>query len=413
VFAQRIWRYELVAVGWCLVALPAAAITIKIDYTYDTSHFFGSGNPQGAAAGAQAKSTLEAAASFYSTILTDSFSEIQAPQPFHSAQFSGQATWQWTMGFDNPTTNSYISLTNQTVPADQYIVYVGGRSLPGNTLGLGRAGDTGYSYNINGQFTQSEQDYVQSATDTFLNEVQWRGQPSGFNRWGGVISFDSDGSTNWFFNHLALPTGNSADFYSVALHELGHTVGFGEQSSNPNNLTEWQKLLSGSTFIGHNAETKNNGSPVPLYSDLSHWADGKTSVVYGTSLSQETLMDPILTNGTRKVLTELDAAALKDLGWSLAPAPVNLGDYNDDGFVDAADYILWRKYLGQSVALPNRGAAGTISLADYNIWRTNFGNSAFGSGASLAGGVVPEPRTRLMAMVFGLVAWSVQRRRFR
>ena len=63
----------------CLAAPPAAAINLQIDYTYDTTNFFGSGNPQGAAAGVQAKAALEAAASFYSTILTDSFSAIQTP----------------------------------------------------------------------------------------------------------------------------------------------------------------------------------------------------------------------------------------------------------------------------------------------------------------------------------------------
>ncbi|HEX5472662.1 MAG TPA: hypothetical protein VFW73_12300, partial [Lacipirellulaceae bacterium] len=143
----RIWRIGIAAIGWWIVAQPAAAITINIDYTYDTNHFFGSGNPQGAAAGSQAKASLEAAANFYSTILTDSFSAIQTPTPsvFHSSQFDGQATWEWTMGFKNPSTNSSIVLTNPTVPADQYIVYVGARGLSGNTLGLGSAGDISWS----------------------------------------------------------------------------------------------------------------------------------------------------------------------------------------------------------------------------------------------------------------------------
>ena len=47
------------------MAVPTCAINIVIDYTYDTNNFFGSGNPQGAAAGAQARAALEAAASYY------------------------------------------------------------------------------------------------------------------------------------------------------------------------------------------------------------------------------------------------------------------------------------------------------------------------------------------------------------
>ena len=46
----------------------AWAVTISIDYRFDTSNFFGAGNPDGPAAGQQAKASLEAAASFFSNI---------------------------------------------------------------------------------------------------------------------------------------------------------------------------------------------------------------------------------------------------------------------------------------------------------------------------------------------------------
>jgi len=99
----------------CLIAEPAAAITLQVDYTYDTSNFFGNGNPQGATAGAQAKAALEAAASFYSTILTDSFSAIQTPPQFHSSQGTGVWTWHWTENFNNPSTNSSVVVTDATI----------------------------------------------------------------------------------------------------------------------------------------------------------------------------------------------------------------------------------------------------------------------------------------------------------
>src|SRR6476646_6581827 len=101
---RRVWWMAGLYIALCTAAQPAAAINVQIDYTYDTTNFFGAGNPQGAAAGAQAKAALEAAASFYSTILTDSLSAIQTPPQFHSSQFNGQVTWQWTENFNNPTT---------------------------------------------------------------------------------------------------------------------------------------------------------------------------------------------------------------------------------------------------------------------------------------------------------------------
>ncbi|HEX2474205.1 MAG TPA: hypothetical protein VHK01_05645 [Lacipirellulaceae bacterium] len=65
--------------------------------------------------------------------------------------------------------------------------------------------------------------------------------------------------------------------------------------------------------------------------------------------------------------------------YTLAPPPAGIpGDYNDDGSVDAADYVVWRK---------NNGA-----MAGYEEWRTNFGKTVGnGSGAQQLASSVPEP----------------------
>src|SRR3954464_6374687 len=99
---KRIW-FATGVFGPFLTGAFASAINVRIDYSYDSTNFFGSGNPQGASAGAQAKAALEAAANFYSTILTDSLSVIQTPPAFHSSTFDGQAAWHWTENFNNPT----------------------------------------------------------------------------------------------------------------------------------------------------------------------------------------------------------------------------------------------------------------------------------------------------------------------
>jgi hypothetical protein len=77
------------------------------------------------------------------------------------------------------------------------------------------------------------------------------------------------------------------------------------------------------------------------------------------------------------------------------------GDYNNNGKVDAADYVLWRK---------NPGAFGG-NPAGYNTWRANFGNPpGSGSGLANAGSAVPEPST-LILMNLAAVAWNHRRRR--
>jgi hypothetical protein len=53
------------------------------------------------------------------------------------------------------------------------------------------------------------------------------------------------------------------------------------------------------------------------------------------------------------------------------------GDYNQNGVVDAADYVVWRKTLGDTVVEPFSGADGNgnsmIDESDYQVWRSNFG----------------------------------------
>jgi hypothetical protein len=66
------------------------------------------------------------------------------------------------------------------------------------------------------------------------------------------------------------------------------------------------------------------------------------------------------------------------------PPVVLAGDYNNNGTVDAADYVVWRKLLNQNVTVPNDTTPGTVTQADYTVWRANFGRSVTpGSGANI------------------------------
>jgi hypothetical protein len=82
--------------------------------------------------------------------------------------------------------------------------------------------------------------------------------------------------------------------------------------------------------------------------------------------------------------------------------PVTPGDYNRDGTVDAADYVVWRKGLGT-----------TYTQADYDVWRANFGQT-IGSGGALPSAeplpiAVPEPAT-LTLLVMAIVVYYARRR---
>lgn len=86
------------------------------------------------------------------------------------------------------------------------------------------------------------------------------------------------------------------------------------------------------------------------------------------------------------------------------------GDYNKNGTVDSADWVLWRKTLGSLTDLSADGNESlNIDQADRIHWRDNFGAAAPGSGAGLSG-AVPEPGA-MMLMIVGLSALWVFKRR--
>jgi hypothetical protein len=84
-----------------------------------------------------------------------------------------------------------------------------------------------------------------------------------------------------------------------------------------------------------------------------------------------------------------------NLEWNVAYGPNDLvlsvvgpglaGDFNRDGAIDAADYVVWRK---------NIGAPPT-----YQTWRSNFGRTASGAvSAAISSGAVPEPASWIICL---------------
>ncbi len=91
------------------------------------------------------------------------------------------------------------------------------------------------------------------------------------------------------------------------------------------------------------------------------------------------------------LLGDNDVITLNELPtmlWSTS-API-AGDFNHDGNVDAADYLVWRNSTGQIGwgLAADADLNGRVDAADYAIWRTHFGDIASG-GTSFA--AVPEP----------------------
>ena len=280
------WTFViLVAASLLSTGSIAHALNIDIDYSYDTQGFFS----------AQARrDTLEAAANFFESVLTD---DLDAITP------SGGNTWSTV--FLHPGTGAQQIINNPSIAADTLVVYAGGRQL-GSTLGMGGPG---------GWFGGGSPGWL----DTFRYRGETGAPNHDFAPWGGALTFDSVG-TNWYFdsNPATYEAFAGNDFYSVALHELGHLLGFGTADS-------WYYDLTGTRFFGPDSLAVY-GFAVPLDGASSHWFEGTSSPMGGAG-SFEAAMDPILTTGDRKVFTDLDLAALSDIGWNVVvpePATISL-----------------------------------------------------------------------------------------
>jgi serralysin len=85
------------------------------------------------------------------------------------------------------------------------------------------------------------------------------------------------------------------------------------------------------------------------------------------------------------------------------------GDYNKNGIVDAADYVVWRNSQGQSVAAgsgADGNSDGQITAADFTVWRLHYGQTAGSGAGAIAGVAVPEPASALIIIVGMLVMYS-------
>jgi hypothetical protein len=82
-------------------------------------------------------------------------------------------------------------------------------------------------------------------------------------------------------------------------------------------------------------------------------------------------------------------AIVGEIGASAVPTSAELdGDYNGNGAVDAADYVVWRDNLDTNFDMPNDTTPGNVGSEDYDEWKSNFGPP---SGGIAARKHVPEP----------------------
>jgi hypothetical protein len=186
------------------------------------------------------------------------------------------------------------------------------------------------------------------------------------------------------YYELRSPSGalNTTGWASLDDAEGGDPVGTGwdEATVNSANLLSEVNLTSMTSFSPGNMATLGNAFTPGAMQDLAFFYAGPTE-------------------------TSLRAG---NIDYVTGPSGI-LGDYNANGTVDAADYVVWRKTNGTQTTLPNDETPGSVTTADYAVWRTNFGRTALGAGLGSAS-AVPEPHALLLGLLAAMSAiWLRQR----
>lgn len=147
-------------------------------------------------------------------------------------------------------------------------------------------------------------------------------------------------------------------------------------------------LLSG-TFTGATAPAFVSGSTGNIFTSVP---------VSNNALGNEALASAITT------VVRTNAVAMS-------------ADYNQNGIVDAPDYVLWKKTNLSPAVPPGSGADGnrdgTVNLADYTLWQSRFGNPfGAGSGGGLSTGAIPEPTGCILLTIGALLFFTGRQGRF-
>lgn len=159
---------------------------------------------------------------------------------------------------------------------------------------------------------------------------------------------------------------------STALHEMGHVFGVGTYEPI------WTNLLSGGQWQGNNGNAelqRYNGPGAIINGDGSHFWP------YGLNFSTEDSPEARLRH------VRVIGAMRSDMRLFNGNGTEVLGDYNNDGVTDAADYTVWRDRNGDTTSLVNDQTIGGVDESDYLWWDRGYGRTL----ASTHSISTPEP----------------------
>jgi hypothetical protein len=194
----------------------------------------------------------------------------------------------------------------------------------------------------------------------------WTGSTTTFSKVAGADPTLAQ-NQDMISSHVAITRGDMGGLYNAVLESSYDKVGRTAPAD-----TEWA------------TDINNPGQPVTA-TNWSALAYTTWSAAYGDHVGTTIVGRPavahLITDDVYLNVLVTDWAGGESGGaftYQRSTAPAAGGDYNHNGFVDAADYTIWRDTLGQTVPL-GTGAdgyvSGEIDEGDYTMWKNNFGDS--------------------------------------
>ena len=332
------------------------AIDIIFDYSYDTNNYFTD----------EMKYVMDQAAFAFESRMANETLGSLIPSDYNSSEVG-------ILMIKNPTTSADLNVTFGTTTSEgnlvgnenEIIVFAGAKAVGSSYLS-----DSKVEYNYGDHFDGDPYwDYMENR-DFGYND------PAVF---GGSLSINSD--LNWYVDtdltsHSDALSSGKYDFYSTAVHELGHILGF-----NYWTFASWYLMDENETVFNTNSvRSEYSGNDVPMEIDYMslHFGDLNSSLI---NCDCHPAMSDINSTNTRTPFSDIDFAILEDLGYSISGTPIsNIGGTFQD------------PTLGGSYYVPVKQS--------YSSWLT--------ANASAA----PEPHY-IFPMIGGLIACFASRKKYK
>jgi autotransporter-associated beta strand protein len=319
--------------------------------------------------------------------------------------------------------DSAINVNGTTIPLswNQPLNWIGGvPNTPGAEANFWRTLTANRSITLDGSKTVGKLTFDSSFTYTITPGT---GGSLVFNNSGGAANLTSNQGSHTIATDVQLATDLNAAINSGIFTISGHVSGSGGLFKSGAGALS---LTATGSYAGNT--TVQAGKLAITYRGLTDTADvllsnGATLALNFTgspdvidSLFLNGISQPVGTWGAIGSGAEFTSSLLAGPGLlqiaTYVPSPL-VGDYNSNGVVDAADYVVWRRSVG-ATSIPNRNPAnsGPVGQADFDFWRGHLGQivgSGSGSGVSATTTALPEPATMPLMLIVGMLAMCSRR----